>query len=187
MEQAIAVAVVLCAGAIAELEGVHAARVLVAAGLVVELVVVAVAGAHVSTRRDSVLEMISEGRGGLPLRAVERARRRLASAPHQLRLARWLDAMRHEAEQPVRVRPIYTRRVILAVAPELALLADHLRTGEARLRGVAATERLLVDGTSALYGPDERPLREELRRIRYLTECRPMIHDASPTDRAPST
>jgi len=35
-------------------------------------------------------------------------------------------------------------------------------------RGVAATQRLLVDGTSSLYEPGENRLCEELHRIRLL-------------------
>jgi hypothetical protein len=89
-------------------------------------------------------------------------------------LARWLDGIRAEAEHPIRApraRPIFSVRVIASVAPDLATIAAQLRSEDAGLRGVAATERLLVDGTSSLYGRDENLLCEELHRIRYLLGC----------------
>jgi hypothetical protein len=58
----------------------------------------------------------------------------------------------------------------VAVAPDLATLAAQLRSGDTNLRGVAGAERLLIDGTSSLYGQDENLLSEELHRIRYLLQ-----------------
>ena len=58
----------------------------------------------------------------------------------------------------------------MAVAPDLATLAAQLRSADTNLRGVAAVERLLIDGTSSLYGQDDTLLSEELHRIRYLLQ-----------------
>ena len=76
-------------------------------------------------------------------------------------------------QEPVRTgraRPIFSVRVIVAVAPDLATLAAQLRSADTNLRGVAAAERLLIDGTSSLYGQDENLLSEELHRIHYLLQ-----------------
>ena len=67
-------------------------------------------------------------------------------------------------------RPLYSTRLIRAVAPDLAEIARLVRSGDPGLRGVATTQRLLCDGTSALYGHDVDVLRQELHRIRFLLE-----------------
>jgi hypothetical protein len=123
------------------------------------------------SKRYGVLELIVQGRGDLPLRAIACERRRLLDRGHQQHLAAWLDAIRNEAKHPIparRARPICSVRVIAAAAPDLATIAELLRSEDAGLRGVAATQRLLVDGTSSLYGQDENRLCEELHRIRFL-------------------
>jgi hypothetical protein len=133
-----------------------------------------------------VLDLIVEGRGDLPLHDVARERRCLLDRGHQHQLAGWLDGIRREAEEPVRIgrtRPIFSVRVILAVAPDLATVAAQLRSADSSLRGVAAAERLLSDGTSSLYGQDENLLSEELHRIRYLlrAEGKALRPTVSPT------
>ena len=93
------------------------------------------------------------------------------------RLARSIDALQAEAAAPMLRRPselpLYRRRVVAAVAPELAAIADALRGEEADVRGVALCVRLLSGGDSPLYGDDTERLakdappgaQDSLRRI----------------------
>jgi hypothetical protein len=173
VEQSLVVAAMLSASIVALLDGVSAALPFVAAAAIVEAVLATGAAMLCSSRREHVLDLIIQGRGEVPIRAVVRQRRRLLGPGHRLRLARWLDAMRRDAERPIRdprAGPIFSVRVIAAVAPDLTMVARSLRGTDAGLRGITATERLLTDGTSVLYRNDEELLREELRRIRYLLE-----------------
>ena len=104
------------------------------------------------TRHDCVLDVIIDGRGRLPLAAVQRQRRRLLDRAHRAFLARWLDGLRHDAQRPIprfrAARPVYSVLVIAAVAPDLQQIARLLHTDHAGLRGIALTERALRDGTS---------------------------------------
>jgi hypothetical protein len=52
-------------------------------------------------------------------------------------------------------------------ACELAATAELIRAESAGLAGLALAERLITDGTSALYGDDPRLLRDELARLRF--------------------
>jgi hypothetical protein len=163
----------------AVLAGVSEARAAVAAALVVQVAVTWRLVLRASAERDVVLDLIVDGRGDLPLRSVARERRRLLDRRHRVRLARALDALRDEAATSL-VRgssrlPLYDRRVVAAVVPELRPAAQALRRGDASVRGVALSERLLSGHDSPLYGGDADRLREELRRIRFLLEA-----DASP-------
>jgi hypothetical protein len=172
LEWSLVVAAALSASIVAFADGVSAALAVVLATAIVESVLVCDAAMLSCSKRDRVLDLIVQGRGDLPLAAIACERRRLLDREHQQHLAGWLDGIRNEAEYPVRARrrarPIFSVRVIVAVAPELATIAAQLRSEDTGLRGVAATQRLLVDGTSSLYGHDENRLCEELHRIRYL-------------------
>jgi hypothetical protein len=171
LEQSRVVAAVLAASIVALADGLSASLALVIAAAIFESALACDAAMQSCRKRDGVLELIVQGRGDLPLPAIACERRRLLDHGHQQHLAGWLDAIRNEDEHPVRVRrapPICSVRVIAAAAPDLATIAELLRSEDAGLRGVAATQRLLVDGTSSLYGHDENRLREELHRIRFL-------------------
>lgn len=171
VERCVAVLIVLTIGTLAVLDGlalgipltISSATVL--AGLLVNV------GASVATRHQRALELIADGRGDLPLRAIVRARKRLLDPTEVERLARSLDLLRAEVEpSSVRrrpMRPVYCVRVIRALAFELGEVARLVRTGGG-LRGLARTEQLITDGTSPLYGSDEEALRQELGRIRFL-------------------
>jgi hypothetical protein len=63
---------------------------------------------------------------------------------------------------------MFQARVIDAVAGDLRRTAAELRAGAASARGVALAEGLVTRGDSPLHGREPEPLREELRRIRYL-------------------
>jgi hypothetical protein len=171
LERSLIVAAILSASVVAFLDGVSAARALVLATAIVEAVLMCDAAILSCSKRDRVLDLIVQGRGDLPLPAIAGERRRLIDRGHQQHLAGWLDGIRDQAEHPIRApraRPLFSVRVIVAVAPELVTIAAQLRSEDNGLRGVAATQRLLVDGTSSLYGQDENRLREELHRIRFL-------------------
>ncbi len=132
------------------------------------LVCLAVVGGR---RRDAALDLISAGRGGLPVAAVQRERARLLDERHLAALARSLEALRREAAAPYRDRPIerplHSPSTIRQVDGDLecmiALLCDP-RPGPAV---VARIERLLGNEMSPLYGDDVRRLREELRSIMF--------------------
>jgi hypothetical protein len=79
--------------------------------------------------------------------------------------------MRQEAaRRPGPVRPLFNRRVVAEVAPELATIAALLRRDHTGEQGVAMIERLVVDGGSPLYRDDVEALREELHRVHYLLD-----------------
>ena len=173
LEQSLVVAVVLTASIVALADGLPVALAFVVAAAIVQSVLVCSVVMLSCSRRAHVLDLIVEGRADLPLHDLTRERRRLLDRGHQRQLAGWFDGIRREAEEPVRAaraRPIFSVRVVVAVGPDLATLAAQLRSEDANLRGVAAAERLLIDGTSSLYGQDENVLSEELHRIRYLLE-----------------
>ena len=173
-EQSIVVTTMLAAGLSAVLAGVSEAGAVVVAALLVQVAVTWRLVLTASARRDIVLDLIVDGREALPLRSVARERRRLLDRRHRVLLARALDALREEAAIPLMRRsslPLYSRRVVAAVAPELEETAQALRRSDARVRGVALSERLLSGHDSPLYGDDADRLREELRRVRFLLDA----------------
>jgi hypothetical protein len=67
------------------------------------------------------------------------------------------------------VGSVFPRAAVAAVADQLGDVAALLRAEPSTARGVALATTLLTDGArSPLLRDDPRPLREELRRIRYL-------------------
>jgi hypothetical protein len=122
-------------------------------------------------RRDLCLGLVVRGGERLPLACVERVRRDLLDRRALGRLASSIDELVRAAGEPGSrsqlVHPLADRRVIRAVAPELRELAALLR-GDPAVRGVALVEWLLTSPATPLYGSDLEPLREELRRARYL-------------------
>ena len=142
-EQSVVVAAMLAASLSAVLAGVSEARAVVVAALVVQIAVTWRLVLRASARRDLVLDLIVEGRGDLPLRSVARERRRLRDPGHRVRLARALDALREEAATPLVRRssrlPLYCRRVVAAVAPELERSEDAPRRCGGAMRACAAS------------------------------------------------
>ena len=173
-EQSVVVATMVAASLSAVLAGVSEARAAVVAALVAQIAVTWRLVLRASARRDIVLDLIVDGREALPLRSVARERRRLLDRRHRVLLARALDALREEAAIPLVRRsslPLYSRRVVAAVAPELEETAQALRRTDASVRGIALSERLLSGHDSPLYGDDADRLREELRRVRFLLDA----------------
>ena len=122
-------------------------------------------------RRDLCLELIIEGRGGVPLAAVEHERRRL-DPRRRARLARLIEELVELADRwptrPAQPRPLFDSRVVRQVAPQLRETACLVRAGDPPAPGVALVERLVTSGTSPLYGSEVEQLRQELGRARYL-------------------
>jgi hypothetical protein len=146
------------------------------------LVVVAFAAVWTSTRRtlvDAVHELIVEGDRSLMLPTVVLERRRLDSLRERERLARSLEQALDDAWSWYR-RPPHARGLpgvvcLRDATPEARAVIRELRSGQVAVRGVAMTARLLMDGLrSPLYSGDPRRLREELARIRFALESRPV-------------
>jgi hypothetical protein len=69
------------------------------------------------------------------------------------------------------IPPLYSLPVVRAVSSELGEVARLVRR-DGGLRGLAATEQMVPDGRSPLYGDEEAVLRQELGRIRFLFASR---------------
>jgi len=170
-ERCVVVAAMLAAGVVALVDGLSiGAPLTVAAALVLTAQLVQV-GVLSDARNRRAVELIAQGRGEVPIEAVERVRRRLLRPGHRARLARALDEIRAEIERPRAgacfARPLYCVRVLRPVVSEITEVAALVR-GEGGVRGVARTEQLITDGRSPLYGDGEELLRQELARIRFL-------------------
>ena len=149
---------------------------LVVAAVIVELGLCARWLSIRSSLRSVCLELISRGEERLDLTPLLRAQGRLDSARHRARLARSIvEAVRILDQRPARVpaaRPLFSLRVVRPVAPDLREVSALLLRGGGGPRGVAVVERLLTSATSPLYGGEVGPLRDELRRARFLLQAR---------------
>jgi hypothetical protein len=114
---------------------------------------------------------------------LARERRHLASRKERERLARSLETLYRDAlrwhEILPRFRPPDSVLQLRHTGPELEGLTEALRHDRVRVQGVALTARLLSNGyESPLYGNELEPLREELKRIRFLLETSERAPDA---------
>jgi hypothetical protein len=154
--------------------GVSRVSTVLAAATLVELVLAGAILASRSVRRDLARELIIDGRGDLPLRALIRERRRLTSPRTQAGLARALEGVARAAANWPRTfptaRPVFDVRQVRAATPQLKALAELLSAEPAQARGVALIERLLTCGGSPLYGQQPDELRRELELIRTELE-----------------
>lgn len=172
LEHAVVVGALLTASAIALLAGVADAVSLVLAATMVEVALVSRAALLATTRRFEVLDLISEGRGALPIPAVLQTRARLLDQNHRRRLAASLRALGTASQEPIQTHPptrvLLNARVVAAVASELDAIAELVQTDHPSLRGIALMERLLTDATSPLFEKDIELVRQQLRRVRFL-------------------
>lgn len=125
--------------------------------------------------RDRATELIAEGREALAIPVVRRQRQRLLTPKRRRTLARTLATMVRQATTPPKIRttgtrPLFDPRVVASVAVDLRAVIARIQTEHAHARGVALTEQLILDGGSPLYGHNEKRLREELHRVRYLLD-----------------
>ena len=121
-------------------------------------------------QHERALGLIIEGRGGLPLPALERERRRLQRPRRRAGLAHALEDLVRTAERwPTLLpsaRPVFDPCQIRAVSPQLRAIAGLLRSSAVGVRGLASMERLLTSGASPLYDREPAELRRALERIR---------------------
>ena len=175
--QTLAVIGALAAGAVAAVAGVTGAPAVALGAAAVLVAFAALAAALFRRARRCALDLIVEGREWLPLAVVERQRRRLLNRQTRERLATGLVGVLEDALIPP-VLPVANAslladdRVLRENASELCAVAALVRATPASAGGVALVERLLTDGGSPLYGNEVGPLREELRRARFLLQSR---------------
>jgi hypothetical protein len=171
IDRCVAVSSLLAVGVLAAIGGLAFGPPLVIASAGVLAAQLIGLGSSTAARDLRALEVIGEGRGGLPHSAVARLRRRLLDPVQRERLARSLDALRVEAARPAEqchsIRPIYDPRVVRILSAELSEVARLIRE-DGDLRGLARAERLVTDGCSPLYASSEAALRQELRQIRFF-------------------
>jgi len=176
LEQAAVVGAVLAATVAALTAGATEALAAILACAVAEVALAVSLATLTSDRRACAIDLLIAGRGGLPVPVVQRERARLLAPAHRHERARSLRELADEAQRnlprPLSGSPLYTRRVLVAVAPELHAIARRLDGNPVALAGVALTERLLTAHDSPLYGADAVRLRQELRRIAFALELR---------------
>ena len=173
LKQSLVAAALLSASIAALAAGMSGALAYVLAATLVEAALACGAALVSVSKRELVLDLIIAGREDLPLAAVERQRRRLFDPRTRVPLAARYDSIVEETRAPPKV-PVLSPALLIdasVVGPlvgELHAIAMQLRTRPESAAGVAAAERLLRDGGSALYRDDPAALREELARVRHL-------------------
>jgi hypothetical protein len=173
--QARAVAMLLAAALTAALNGLAWAWAGAIGAAVVLLGLGAVAVAVRTRANWAAREVIADGGERLPLAPIERERARLLDEGTRSNLAASLERMLDQSTTTTRrnspaLRPLFDVGVVRAVDEDLRALARDLRAEPASARGIALTEELVTWGGSKLHGHELAPLREELRRARYLLE-----------------
>jgi len=165
VRHSLSVAVVVLGGILALIGHASDAASLLIGATAVEAVLVCAVAISTSRTRDRVVELIAAGREDLPLLAIARERRRLLDRGCREALAARIDHVMQSAARPA-AWPLHVPTVA-QVEPQLDELASLLRDGHGDARSVAMIERLLVEGTSPLYGRDTLALSEQLHRIRF--------------------
>jgi hypothetical protein len=173
--QVVVASLAVVAGVVGLLLGVHGALVALGTSSVVAL---AFLFAWLSTRRiayDRTVDVIAADEGEL-IPIVARERRRLASPKERERLARLLERLHRDAQRwhaiPPVARPLDGVRRLRETSSEVVDVIARLRSDHVRIRGVAMTVRLVMNGSqSPLYADDAERLREELNRIKYALEA----------------
>lgn len=123
--------------------------------------------------REHARALIAAGRECLPLRAVDRERRALASTRARFRLARSLERHLRDAERwdllIPQARPLVDVRRLRFASREAREVVARLRSDAPSVVGIAAVFQLLTDSrTSPLFGGEAHDLRAELVRIAAL-------------------
>ena len=168
--QSVVVAAILLGSLAADVLGASWAVGVGLSATIVLLTLAITAAVSLQRRRDSALELILQGRAGVPVAAVHRERQRLCSERTARHLARAFADMIDYALNPPRpcvraARPLYSINVVAHAAEDLRHISRLLRAREASIQGVALAERLLTDGASPLYGDEASVLRERLQLI----------------------
>jgi hypothetical protein len=168
--QSLATAVALAIGTVGFAFGTRWGLPLLIAAALIQLVLAAGIALLAQLQHERALDLIIEGRDGLPLPALERERRRLQRPRRRASLAHALEDLVRTAERwPTLLpsaRPVFDPRQIRRAAPELRAIAALLRSSPVDARGLALVERLLTSGASPLYDREPAELRRALERIR---------------------
>ena len=170
--QMLAAVMVLALSVLVMVTGAAAALPVALAGGCVAVVMGWRLALRASEFRQRVWELIISGRGDSSLASVERERSRLLDPTVRSELARAYESLGAEPDVsgrvPARACVIVVPSVMARVQPELTLVSALLRDDEASVRGVAAAQKLLCDGTSSLFGRDDVVLSQDLHRVAYL-------------------
>jgi hypothetical protein len=174
-ERCVAVSAMLALGIVALIHDMSIGPPLAVAAVTVLAALLARIGALRTVSNRRALELIAQGSGDLPVEPVVHVRQRLLDPAQRECLARALDVIRAEAGRPAGechpIPPLYSVAVVRAVSSDLGEVARLVRRSGG-LRGLAATEQMVTDGRSPLYGDEEALLRQELGRIRFLFASR---------------
>jgi hypothetical protein len=73
-----------------------------------------------------------------------------------------------------KARPLFDTAVVASADADVRAICRLRGTGCASARGVGLAERLLTDARSPFYADNSAPLREQLRRIRYVLSNEPL-------------
>jgi hypothetical protein len=175
VRQCVVVVVLLAGGLIAAASGAVWGFPVAGSAALVLLFLAMAGGLLLQRRRAVVIALIAAGDEDVPLRVVERERRRLLSRRMRTALARSLDALVAEAKNPPAIpsRPLFNPTVVAQVAPELREVAVLLRSETPDARAVVLVWRLICDGVmSPLHRGDADELRAELARIRFMLQAK---------------
>ena len=183
--QTIATAATAGAGAVAVAERRAWGTTLLITAVLAELAVLAVLAIARQVQREAVLRLIVEGDETLPLDAVARQARRLASPRHRAqltcRLLRALSDARGWHQIAVASRPPEGVKILNRFAREIDEIVETLHGRPPALCGLAALELFLIGGYgAALYTGDAAELQQQLWRIRYLLHPGPSTNPRQP-------
>jgi hypothetical protein len=172
LRHSLTVAAILVGATIARAEGDRWSMALAISAAVVLAGFALATASKQQARREAALDLITAGRDGLPVPAVQRERRRLRGHRRRRALARTLERLLDEAwssKPPLRTMTVpFHVTVLRTVTPELRAVIDLVRGDGAPTRGVAAVQRLITDAGSPLYRAELEPLRRELELIQRL-------------------
>ena len=169
-QQAGAVAAVLAIGAVARIADVTWSWPLICAAGIVLVGLVIILAAVRRCVRDEAINLLLTGYEDAPIAAVQNERRRLVSRRTRRALGRTYTTIAREAGPGAGLvvasaRPLFQRRIVRGVINELVAIGQALERDDVAAPAVARAERLITDGTSNLYGSDQRSLKLELQRI----------------------
>ena len=120
--------------------------------------------------RDEAINLLLTGYENAPIAAVQNERRRLVSRRTRRALGMNYMTIARQAGPGAGLvvasaRPLFQRRIVRGVIEELVAIGRALERDDVAAPAVARAERLITDGTSNLYGSDQRSLKVELQRI----------------------
>lgn len=168
--QSAAVAAVLGAGIAARVANASWSWPLVGAAAIVLVALLIVLAAVRQRVRDEAIDLLLTGYQNAPIGAVQTERRRLVSRRTRQALGMSYVTIARQARPAAGLvvagaRPLFQRRIVRGVIEELLAIGRALQDDRVAAPAVARAERLITDGTSNLYGSDQRSLKAELDRI----------------------